>query len=203
MPGTYDVSNIQPGGYGLQDFISNPSTSSFAPSQFQTKGYAGSQVGMLPFEDQAMLLGIARASGGRSMGPVWDMFVEQASAYGQAGKRVTPIELARQYAAQAGISAVDGMGSSGGSGAPAPMAAGPDSIRRIMDSLSNDLLGRTLSDKEFQQYYGSYRSAFSGNPEVDMQQHGIEALQANDDYQEYQVASKFASAMDSVLRGAA
>ena len=31
----------------------------------------------------------------------------------------------------------------------------------------------------------------------------IEALQANDDYQEYQVATKFASAMDSVLRGAA
>lgn len=83
------------------------------------------------------------------------------------------------------------------------MAAGPDSMKRMMDGLSMDLLGRTLSDKEFKRYYGSYTGAFAGNPGMDPTQHGIEAMQRNDDYQEFQVASKFASAMKSVIEGAA
>jgi hypothetical protein len=76
-------------------------------------------------------------------------------------------------------------------------------MKRMMDALSMDLLGRTLNDKEFKRYYGRYKGAFAGNPAVDPQQHGTEALQRNDDYQEYQVATKFATAMKSVIEGAA
>lgn len=177
-------------------------------NSWQTKTQAAASITGLPVDDQMLLLSIARSRGGRSMNPVWEMFIEQAAAYGASGKRVTPMELARKYAQQYGITATStsGAGPSGGgssgSGAQAPTPADATSIKRMMDSLSLDKIGRTLSDQEFQRYYGSYVRAFRGNPELDPNQHGVNALQANDDYQEYQVATKFASAFDKVLRGA-
>jgi hypothetical protein len=71
-----------------------------------------------------------------------------------------------------------------------------------MDSLSADMVGRRLSDKEFKKYYNSYTKDFSKNPELDYQQDATEALRQNDEYQEYQVATKFAGALSSVLKGA-
>lgn len=124
----------------------------------------------------------------------------------------SPFGWITEYAGSLGIhtrtggNGPGGNGSSGGSsgsGAAAPVAAGADSMRRMMDSLANDLIGRTLSEKEFRQYYRAYKGDFGGNPALDEQQHGTNALKANDDYQEYQVAEKFATAMQSVLRGAA
>ena len=163
--------------------------------------------------EQALFTFIAKQEGGRSGKVQYENFVDQSAAQLANGTGLTPMTLAYQYAVGIGWikdgSAVGGSGPGGGSGGgggggggAAPVAAGPDAVKRVMDSLANDLLGRTLSDKEFRRYYGSYRSAFAGNPGMDMQQHGTEALQGNDDYQEFQVASKFATAMDSVLRGA-
>jgi hypothetical protein len=150
---------------------------------------------------------------GKTPGGLWAdaLAATRQDATTPHGTSASPIGWITQYAASLGISirnAVDGGngpgggGGGGGGGAAAPIAAGPDAVKRVMDSLANDLLGRTLSDKEFKRYYGSYKSAFAGNPDMDMQQHGIEALEGDDDYQEYQVAQKFATAMDSVLRGA-
>jgi hypothetical protein len=126
-----------------------------------------------------------------------------ASAVGvKQGQRLSPWDLLYRKAVSMGLDGPGGGGSSGGGGVAAPVADQPDEVKRVMNSLASDLLGRTLSDKEFDRYYGSYKKTFSGNPKMDMKQHGTEALQSNEDYQEFQVASKFASAMKSVLKGA-
>lgn len=94
-------------------------------------------------------------------------------------------------------------GGGGGFGSVAPQPADASAVRRAMDTLARGTLGRTLSNREFRDYYKQYVSEFGKNPDIDMQQHGIEALQGNDDYQEFQVATKFADAMKSVIQGIA
>lgn len=135
---------------------------------------------------------------------------------GYSGAILSPFQWIQNYGRGIGFTNMDGTisdaaksalsgggGGGGGGGAAAPEALGADTMRRAMDALAGDLIGRTLSDKEFKRYYGAYRSDFAGNPALDTTQHGTEALQRNDDYQEYQVAAKFATAMESVIRGAA
>lgn len=94
-----------------------------------------------------------------------------------------------------------GSGGGGGGGAAAQQPADPSSIRRAMDQVSTGLLGLTLSDKEFDKYYGTYTSDFSGNPDMDPTQHMIEAARTDDNYEEFQVATKFTGALSDVLKG--
>lgn len=92
-------------------------------------------------------------------------------------------------------------GGSGYGGPAAPQPADPSAIRRAYDQVTTNLLGRTLRDEEFDKYYKSYTSDFSSNPDMDPAQHMIESARTEDDYQEYQVATKFAGALESVLKG--
>ena len=185
-------------------------TSSDNYYQWQSKTEAGDQMSLLPFRDQVLLMAITDQRGGRSMTPTWEMFVGQAAAYGATGRPMKPMDLAHMYAEQYGVDvdkflaeqAAGGGGGGGGGGAAAPEPADPTAMRRMMDALAEDKIGRTLSDKEFNRYYKSYAGDFRGNPRMDPQQHGIEALQGNEDYQEYQVAQKFADAFEGVIRGA-
>ena len=154
-------------------------------------------------EDQAQFEFVAEQMGRGKTGAGLYADLVAASAVGvQQGQRVSPWDLLYRKAVSMGLDGPGGGGRRSGGGVAAPVAAQPDEVKRVMNSLASDLLGRTLSDKEFDRYYGSYKKAFSGNPGMDMPQHGTEALQSNEDYQEFQVASKFASAMNSVLRGA-
>ena len=169
---------------------------------WQSKGVAeGAQLD-LDAGEQGLLLAIARSQGGRSIGPVWQTFVDRSAMYAETGKRVTPIELAQMYAIENGIKFGAGAGGSGGSGSSGPKPIDELGIRRAMDSVSTNLIGRTLSDEEFKKYYHSYTSAFSKDPGVDYQQHEVEAIKKQDDYQEMQVAQKFSKAFDAVLKGA-
>lgn len=177
-------------------------------NEWQSKTDAGDYMSFLPARDQLLLMAITDQRGGRSMGPTWEMFIGQSAAYGSRGQRVTPMELARQYAEKYGVDVDKWLAKQkdesggGGGGAAAPEPADPTAMKRMMDALAQDKLGRTLSDKEFNRYYKSYAGDFRGNPRMDPTQHGVEALQGNEDYQEYQVAQKFADAFDGVLRGA-
>ncbi len=95
----------------------------------------------------------------------------------------------------------NGGGGGGGGGRSAPQAPDATSIRRIMDSTSNNLIGRTLSDKEFDKYYKQYVGEFDANPDMDTQQVLTERVREEKDYQEASVAGKFSQAMASVMRG--
>lgn len=95
-----------------------------------------------------------------------------------------------------------GSGGGGGSGRAAPVAPDATQIRRIMDATSNNLVGRTLSDKEFNKYYKNYVDQFNANPDLDTQQVLTERVRKEEDYQEMQVASKFSQAMSSIMKGA-
>ena len=164
---------------------------------------------LLPYDQQQQIDRIAKAIDYRGTGrSMWERATRASSLTVAGGTPRTPYDLINQFAVEAGVTADGGGGSGsggggGGGGAAAPVAADPSSMKRLMDQLSLDMLGRTLSDKEFKSYYGKYKGAFSGNPAIDAQQHGMEALQRNNDYQEFQVASKFATAMKSVMEGAA
>ena len=168
---------------------------------WQAKGVAeGAKMDLSP-GDQGLLLSIAKSQGGRSIGPVWQTFVDRSAMYAERGQRATPMELARQYAIENGIQPGGGPGSSG-SGSSGPKPIDELGIRRAMDSVSTNLIGRTLSDAEFKKYYSSYTRDFSGDPGLDYQQHEVEAIKKEDDYQEMQVAQKFSKAFDAVLKGA-
>lgn len=139
----------------------------------------------------------------------YEEFVNSSAASVARGAPQTPYSLAYGLAVQRGWISEKGIaplpsagGGGGGGGAAGPTPYDQSTVKRMMDSLSNDLIGKTLSDEEFKRYYSSYTGAFSGNPEVDLQQHGTEALQADEGYQEYQVAGKFAKAFEGILRGA-
>lgn len=93
-------------------------------------------------------------------------------------------------------------GGGGGGGRSAPQAPDATSIRRIMDATSNNLIGRTLSDKEFNKYYKQYVGEFNANPNIDTQQILTERVRKEKDYQEASVAGKFSQALASVMRGA-
>lgn len=159
---------------------------------------------MLPLKQQQQIDRIAKSIDYRGTGrSLWERASNASALSVEQGRPMTPYSFINRYAIEGASSSSSGGGGGGGGGAAAPVAAGPDSMKRMMDALSMDMLGRTLSDKEFKRYYGSYKGAFAGNPAVDTQQHGMDALQRNDDYQEFQVASKFATAMKSVIEGAA
>lgn len=95
-----------------------------------------------------------------------------------------------------------GSGGSGRGGRAAPQAPDATSIRKIMDATSNNLVGRTLSDAEFDKYYKNYVDQFNANPDLDTQQVLTERVRKEEDYQEMQVASKFSKAMSSIMKGA-
>lgn len=136
----------------------------------------------------------------------YEDFVQMAQGRkDERGNPVTPVQLAMEFANKNGIK-IGGMGpgggGGGGGGAAGPKPIDEAGIRRAMDSVSTSLIGRTLSDKEFKQYYHSYTKDFGGNPGLDYQQHETEAIKKEEDYQEMQVAQKFSKAFDSVLKGA-
>ena len=144
---------------------------------------------------------------GRSL---WERAVGASELSVRQGNPRTVWDFIRDRAAEAGGgddprgTGPRGRGPGGGGGGGAvPMPAGRDAIKRAMDTMALDLIGRTLSEDEVDRYYSQYVKQFGKNPNMDMQASGIDALQSNVDYQEFQVAQKFASAFDSVLRGSA
>lgn len=137
-----------------------------------------------------------------------DAVAASKSLWENHGVRKTPYQIVAEWAQDVEPKGGDGDGrggsgygsGSGGLGTPTP---NPDEIRRAMDSVSMNLIGRTLSDKEFSRYYTGFAGEFQrtgGN--MDPAQDMIEAVRQDDNYQEYQVATKFAGALDSVLKGA-
>jgi hypothetical protein len=93
-------------------------------------------------------------------------------------------------------------GGGGGGGGRTIVAPDPTQIRRIMDATSMSMVGRTLSDKEFNKYYDQYKKQYlSAEGNIDTQQILTERVRKEEDYQEASVANKFASAMSAVLKG--
>lgn len=164
----------------------------------------------LPANEQAMFNQAAKAIHPLKKGStLYDELADEAYNLSGSGQYRSPQSLLFQMV-QGGQINLSGSGGSGGrggggggGGGVAPQPADQSIVRRSMDSLARDLIGRTLSDDEFGKYYGAYTSSFAANPAVDQQQHGIDALKREDDYQEYQVVSKFAQAMDAVIKGVA
>ena len=90
----------------------------------------------------------------------------------------------------------------GGGGGRSITAPDDTQIRRIMDSTSMNMVGRTLSDDEFDKYYKQYKNEYlSADGNVDTQQLLTERVRKEEDYQEMSVAKKFGAAMSNVLRG--
>lgn len=159
----------------------------------------------LPAAEQALFTRTAKAIHPLKTGAsYYDELINASWDLSRTGVYRSPQALAYEmFGADGSGGGGGGGGGYGGGGAAAPQPLDASAVRRAMDALSRNLVGRTLSNREFKDYYRQYKSEFAGNPDVDMQQNGIEALQRNDDYQEYQVATKFATAMESVIKGGA
>lgn len=161
--------------------------------------------------EQALYSTIAQSLGASNTGPGTLARFAAMSAKGvDEGVRRTPTQLAWEYAVNNGLVSDDGsfvVADTGtaqryGSGPSAPPYIDASAARRAMDTVSSSLLGRTLSDKEFDKYYAGYQGRATENPRLDYQQDMTEAVRSEDGYQEYQVATKFATALKSVMRGA-
>jgi hypothetical protein len=118
------------------------------------------------------------------------------------GPIITVEEALRQMIDPDVLKKIGSGGSGGRGGRAAPQAPDATSIRKIMDATSNNLVGRTLSDAEFDKYYKNYVDQFNANPDLDTQQVLTERVRKEEDYQEMQVASKFSKAMSSIMKGA-
>lgn len=208
----------RPGGlnYGYDSTgsgVNNPSSSMYS-ELVPTIKLAEARWLQLPEYQRNMFSLIAMAeSGNRGSGKsTYTDFVQLSAAGVANGQNTNPYTLAMQYARDRGIIKPNGQvvvpqngpGSNGPgpSGPAAPVPADATGMRRVMDSLATNLVGRTLSDEEFNSSYKDYAAKFAANPDVDPTQVATESVQGNPDYQEYQVATKFAKAFDSVLRGA-
>jgi hypothetical protein len=101
------------------------------------------------------------------------------------------------------LASIESDGGGGGGGGGRTITAPDDTqIRRIMDSTSMNMVGRTLSDDEFDKYYKQYKNEYMSNEgNVDTQQLLTERVRKEEDYQEMSVAKKFGAAMSNVLKG--
>lgn len=199
-----NTSSVQ-GVAGASDY--NSATYNYTTSKSNAIDEYGSGVGYMESGMTAWMDSVAKAihpmKNGKSL---WKEAVAASDALWESHRvRKTPYQIVTEWAAEISPKRGGGDGSGGGgrgSGAVA-MPADASAIRRAMDQVMTGLLGRTMSDKEFNQYYNSYKAEFSGNPDMDPTQHMIESVKQEDDYAEYTVATKFAGALDKVLRGAA
>lgn len=160
----------------------------------------------LEYGSQSWVTAVAKALDYRGTGPgLWAKAVAASQTAYENGQYISPLAFIQQWASgldTSGSTRSSGGGGYGGGGGVGPQAPDSSSVRRAMDQVSMGLLGRTLSEKEFNKYYQSYVSEFSGNPDMDPQQNMIERVRQEKDYDEYQVAAKFSSALSGVLRGA-
>jgi hypothetical protein len=123
----------------------------------------------------------------------------RSSNSASSGNPITVEQALREIVDNGGIDGRNRGGS--GSGSKGPTPADPTSIRRVMDVTSSALIGRTISEDEFNKFYKQYTNEFGSNPDVDPNQLAKEYARTDEDYQEYQVASKFSKSMSRVLRG--
>lgn len=199
---TVDTSSLQ----GIAN--ASDTTSGLSPTWMTERPMSADDIvgefGALPNATRDALDRLAKAIDYRGTGAsLWAKAVATSQTLLARGVRMAPMAIIQGWVAD-GTGTPDppsGGGGYGGGGAMAPQPADSTSIRRAMDQVSTGLLGRTLSDKEFNAYYKSYTSVFAGNPDMDPTQDMIEAARTEDDYQEYQVATKFAGALQSVLKG--
>ncbi len=206
MPNWYGV-NVNTNTLEGVQAASDPTSLTYGhPEPMSTDAIVGNY-GMLPLPTQDALDNLAKALGtGNSTGySLYAKAVATSQAYLQRGIRATPMQIIQAWVNDGtGVPKPPTGGGGGyGGGAAAPQAADPTAIRRAMDQVTTGLIGRTLSDKEFDGYYKSYVSAFNSNPDMDPAQDMIEAARTDDNYQEFQVATKFAGALSDVIRGTA
>jgi hypothetical protein len=178
------------------------SSAADATAEFASgEGYMGSEM-------TGFLNNVAKAIHPLKTGKtLWEDAVNASASLWQNHRiRKTPYQIISEWAADItpkGAKGGDGNSGRSGSSAAAPMPADSSAIRRAMDTVTTQLLGRTMSDKEFNRYYSSYVKEFGGNPDMDATQNMIEAAKSQEDYAEYTIATQFAGALDKVLRGAA
>ena len=170
--------------------------------------YSDGAYRMLNPQQQELVRMASNSRGGYTVPSSWyDGTLEEALTIShfsaQSDGPVITVEEALRQMTDPDILAKINSGSSVGSGGrAAPVAPDATQVRRIMDSTSKNLVGRTLSDAEFNQYYKSFTDQFNANPDLDAQQVLTERVREEEDYQEMQVASKFSKAMSQVMKGA-
>lgn len=192
------VSGPQFGDYGPDDYYQE----SDIQSVWQNGGY-----NMLNPYQQSVLRDATYSNFGYEASPInFDSTLDKALRIShfsaENGGEIITVEQALRDMIDPEKLAELGRGKGSGSGRAAPVAPDATQIRRIMDATSSSLIGRTLSDKEFNKYYKQYLGEFNANPNIDTQQALTERVRKEEDYQEMQVASKFSNAMSQVMKGA-
>lgn len=121
---------------------------------------------------------VARAGGGKSGSALFGRYVKESQRLSESGIRKSPTDILYEVAMKKGILKDDGTftpitgETTGGRGAgySGPVRAvsmeSEDALRRTADALGAELLGRAVSDDEFQKILKRVRSAEQAQPTV-------------------------------------
>ena len=160
--------------------------------------------GMLTDSQKKLVVDASNSRGEYKVPSSWyDGTVRAALNISSASEGTITVEQALQAMIDPDVLAdIESGGGRGGGGGRTITAPDDTQIRRIMDQTSMGLIGRTLSDKEFNKYYKEYKSEYLGaQGNIDTQQVLTERVRKEEDYQEMSVAKKFGAAMANVLKG--
>lgn len=251
VPPAYNGSPMVPVAAGIPGLPAIYSTSAYAnigKTQWAPKSVVG---GPMFFgggyftgpQGQAYALELERAA--RTIHPnstgnsLWEMAVDQSEWLASTGQIVTPYELIRQYfesgggvydAARGGSPGGGGYsyggggygGGYGGGSVGQVNLTNPEDARAVINQLSLQMLGRTVSDKEFKQYYKSLNELEMSSPQtvrmdvdadgnpVQVVEGGLgaegrtaalqESMRGAKDYNEYTIGSQAADLMMQYLQ---
>jgi hypothetical protein len=143
---------------------------------WQSKEEAKASFGNLPANQQDIFARLAAARGKSSTATgEYDRYIDRAGLLSKQGQRKTPVELAYEDALKKGLlepgytPPTTSEGGAGGryTGPRASTAlANEDDLRRTADALGAELLGRAVTDDEFQRALKKVRSAEMQQPTI-------------------------------------
>jgi len=166
----------------------------------------------------------AGAELGRSGHSLYADYVELSAYASTDGARISPFELlmsdlSRGAATLADDGSGSGSGSYGGGGGGSNstiVLSNREDARSVIDTLALQMVGRTVNDKEFEQYFSALNAAERANPTVVsmeggsvVQQSGMSSagreqvladqLRKNDDFAEFQVGGQMVGMFQQYL----
>jgi hypothetical protein len=143
-----------------------------------TNATDGNYVNTLPRWQWELFDSVARARGGLSnVNSVWDEYAQRSAYESGFGRNVSPTDLLLMDLADGKVSIGDdgssggggysyGGGGYGGASVGSVNLTNPEDARAVINQLAVQMLGRTVSDREFKRYYQALNELEMSSPQT-------------------------------------